>query len=135
MNNNKVGTYINGKEQALEILKLLTPNERNRILSTINLKNPSLAKELKQNSISSRDLEEYSMDYFLNLFTRIKPEILGIALKETSLSFQKAVLKTAPREYAEKAFKALMMNIPPSKNETIVRAKSLVSKELSQITQ
>lgn len=135
MNEQKNGIYINGKEQALEILKLLTPNERNRIISNINLKNPSLAIELKQNSINFKDMEEYSIESFKDIFQRVKPEVLGLALKNTTTIFQKNVLKSAPREYAEIAFKILMLNVPASKQETILRAKKHIVSELSQINQ
>jgi len=135
MNEQKNGIYINGKEQALEILKLMTPAERSRILSSINSKNPTLANELKQNSINFKDIEEYSMDAYKIIFTRVKPEVLGLALKNTQTTFQKNVLKSAPRDYAETAFKTLMLNIPASKNETIIRAKKLIVSELSQINQ
>ena len=135
MSEAKTGIYINGKEQALEILKLLSPKERNRILSSINLKNPTLANELKQNSISSKDLEEYSMIDFKRVFERIKPEVIGLSLQGTSKVFQQNVLKSAPREYAEKAFKTLMLKVPDSKRETIIRAKKITVTELSQINQ
>ena len=135
MSENKTGIYINGKEQALEILKLLSHDERTRILNSINLKNPSLASELRQNSMSSRDMQEYSTSDFKKIFNLVKPEILGLALKQTSMIFQKKILKMAPRSYAENAFKTLMIDIPPSKAETVTRAKKLVVSELAKISQ
>ncbi len=135
MSDNKNGIYINGKEQALEILKLLTPAERDRILNNINMRNPTLANELKQSSRSFRDIEEYSTQHFQNIFGLVKPEILGLSLKETSVNFQKNILRSAPREYAENAFNALRMNIPANKRDTIQRAKNLVITQLSQYSQ
>jgi len=135
MTDSKTGIYINGKEQALEILKLLSPNERNRILSSISLKNPSLASELKRNSISSKDIEEYTVESFLPLFRFIKPEILGLAIKNTNKNFQREILRSAPRDYAEKAFQALMLEVPLSKKETISRAKNLLVQEISKLNQ
>ena len=134
MNENKANTgiYINGKEQALEILKLLSPGERSRILSSINVKNPSLANELKQNSINERDIEEYPISCFANIFQKINPEVLGLALQGTSTNFQKEVLRAAPRAYAEKAFQTLTLTLPASKTETITRAKKIIIAELSQ---
>ena len=126
------GIRINGREQALEILKMLTPQERERIIRTINLKNPSLAKDLKQNSHSTRDLESYQPIDFHQIFPNVKPEILGLALKRTSRDFQRSVLREAPRDYAEVAFKMLMTTLPESKNETVSRAKKLLITQLSQ---
>ena len=135
MNENKANTgiYINGKEQALEILKLLTPQERARILNSINVKNPSLANELKQNSINERDIEQYPISSFTNIFRNINPEVLGLALQGTSTTFQKDILRAAPRNYAEKAFKTLTLTLPTSKTETITRAKKIIIAELTQI--
>ena len=134
MNENKANTgiYINGKEQALEILKLLSPAERSRILNSINIKNPTLANELKQNSINERDIEEYPVSCFANIFRNINPEVLGLALQGTSTDFQKNILRAAPRQYAEKAFQTLTLTLPTSKTETITRAKKIIIAELSQ---
>ena len=132
MEQKKTGTFINGREQAQEILRMLTPNERTRILQNINLRNPSLANELKQNSISLRDIESFGATDFKNIFQHVRPEILGLALKQTSKNFQREILKIAPRQYAEKAFETLMMQIPASKMDTIKRAKKLILSHLSQ---
>ena len=75
--------------------------------------------------MSAKDDEEYPIDCFQDIFNRLKPEILGLALKNTNTEFQKNVLRAAPREYAEKAFKSLMLNIPISKQDTIKRAKKV----------
>ena len=55
---NKV--FINGKSQAISMLKLLTREERNRILSQIKIKNPSLAVELNNNCVCFNDIEHLS---------------------------------------------------------------------------
>ena len=125
------GIYINGREQALEILKMLNPEERNRILKTINIKNPGLANDLSQNCSSPNDIQNFKSEDFLVIFSNVKPEILGLALKNTSQNFQRSILKLAPRQYAETAFSFLIMDLPLEKRETIVRAKKLILQELT----
>ena len=125
------GIYINGREQALEILKMLNPEERNRILKTINIKNPGLANDLSQNCSSPNDIQNFKSEDFLVIFSNVKPEILGLALKNTSPNFQRSILKLAPRQYAETAFSFLIMDLPLEKRETIVRAKKLILQELT----
>ena len=125
------GIYINGREQALEILKMLNPEERNRILKTINIKNPGLANDLSQNCSSPNDIQNFKSEDFLVIFSKVKPEILGLALKNTSQNFQRSILKLAPRQYAETAFSFLIMDLPLEKRETIVRAKKLILQELN----
>lgn len=133
MQDKKDGIFINGREQALEILRMLSPEERSRILNNINLRNQSLASDLKQNSVSEKDMESYPISSYNLIFNRVKPEVLGLALQQTDKNFQRHILKSAERSYAEKAFKTLMMEIPQSKLETIKRAKRIVLTELVQV--
>ena len=51
------GTYINGKGQVIDILRLLSPQEKARILNHINSKNPTMARELAERCVSFANVE------------------------------------------------------------------------------
>ncbi len=128
-NENKI--YINGKSEAISMLKLLTRQERNRILSQIKIKNPSLADELNNNCVSFIDIESLGDEILINMINNIQPEVLGLAIKASSVSFQKRVLSLCPRDYAEKAYENLRLAIAPSNRKIIERAKERVLSTLS----
>ena len=68
--------FINGKSQAISMLKLLTKSERMRIISAIRIKNPSLADELNNQSISFKDIELLNDESLMNVSRKVRPEIL-----------------------------------------------------------
>ena len=63
--------YINGKSEAISMLKLLTRQERNRILSQIKIKNPSLADELNNNCVSFIDIESLGDEILINMINNM----------------------------------------------------------------
>ncbi|MAW06708.1 MAG: hypothetical protein CME61_00335 [Halobacteriovoraceae bacterium] len=118
--------FINGKSQAISMLKLLTKSERMRIISAIRIKNPSLADELNNQSISFKDIELLNNESLMNLSRKIRPEILGIALKGMSVDFQKRILRVMDRENAQAAYAALTKPLSSTKSDLIQRAQNKV---------
>lgn len=123
--------YINGKSEAISMLRLLTRKERNRILSQIKIKNPSLADELNNNCVSFRDIESLGDEILINMINNVLPEILGLAIKASSVEFQRRVLTLAPRTYAEKAYENLRLPISNSQKRIIERAQERILSTLS----
>lgn len=105
------GIFINGKAQAVEILRLLDPDERRRLLGHMKLRNPEMTMELSQKAISFLNLIELSNHELRVICNHVEAQIMGVALKNSSLNFQKRVLSTVDREYAEKAYEGLIANL------------------------
>jgi flagellar motor switch protein FliG len=106
-NNENTGVFINGKAQIAEMLPLLTPEERTRLLNNIRMRNRELADELQAESItvfSMMDLEDHELKTVMKY---IKAPILGIAMKPFSYMEKKRILSIADRNYAEESFHAM----------------------------
>ncbi len=102
------GVFLNGRGQIIEMFKLLTAEEKERLLKVIKLKNPQLAGELVQETLTFDSIELVGERELSLLFNRVKPAVWGLALKGTKKSFQHKVLSTAPRDYAEKAYEVMV---------------------------
>lgn len=98
------GVFLNGRNQIIEMLKHMTPLERERLLNSISQKNPQLAEELKHQSFQFEDFNKLSDFEIKSFFHYITAPIIGIAIRGVSKTFQKRILSLADREYAESAF-------------------------------
>ncbi|MBT7608590.1 MAG: hypothetical protein HN576_02465 [Bacteriovoracaceae bacterium] len=112
---NEGSVFLNGKAQIVEMLEFMTAEEKNVLLTNIKQRNPSLALELQEKSLSFCDLDKLSDHEICVMFTQAKPEILGLALKDIDSSFQRRILSLAPREYAEIAYTILVKPIKDSR--------------------
>ncbi len=101
------GYFINGKAQAIEMLQYMTPEEREKILSIIKTRNPQLASELMEKSISFANITQIQDEDFRYIFHFITAPIMGMAIKTLPKETQRKILKLAPRNYAEEAFKVM----------------------------
>ena len=119
------GSFINGESQAAELLAALSPNERKRILKCINTKNPQVARTLSQKCLDFNTILNLNQHEFNQLSRAINPKVLGIALKNTPVPFQKQILLKLERQYAEISYNTL---ISPQMNESpnIKRAQARV---------
>jgi flagellar motor switch protein FliG len=129
--NNENKIFINGKSQAISMLKLLTREERNRILSQIKIKNPSLADDLNNNCVSFNDIEHLSDNSIKNLLERVQPQVIGLAIKNSSVDFQKRILKIAQRDFAEEAYQILRTPLGSEQVRLIGRAQNKILNHLS----
>ncbi|MFZ8933134.1 MAG: FliG C-terminal domain-containing protein [Bacteriovoracaceae bacterium] len=109
------GIFINGKAQVIKMFQLLNDSEKEMLITKIRVKNPSLANELLQESYSFEDLNRLSDDNIRSIFQHIDAQILGLALKESSIGLQKRALSLAERSYAERAYETLILDIKDEK--------------------
>ncbi|MFG1482171.1 FliG C-terminal domain-containing protein [Halobacteriovorax sp. XZX-3] len=121
------GVFINGKAQIIEMLKFMNADERATLLKNIQMRNPTLAKELYAESITFDTI--YALDEIdLNQVVKfIKAPVIGVALKECEKSFQKKVLTILPREAAEEAYSYLVKNLGANEARDIQRARKRVT--------
>ena len=107
--------FLNGKAQIIEMLEFMSGEEKARLLANIKHRNPALALELQEKSLTFNDLDKLNDQEIRIFFSSIKPQILGVALKEVDVNFQRRVLSLAPREYAETAYEILVKPIRDSR--------------------
>ncbi|AYF43236.1 MULTISPECIES: FliG C-terminal domain-containing protein [Halobacteriovorax] len=121
------GVFINGKAQIIEMLKFMGAEERATLLKNIQMRNPTLAKELYAESITFNTI--YSLDDIdlAQVLKFIKAPILGVALKECEKTFQKKILTLLPRESAEEAYSYLVKNLGGNETRDIQRARKRVT--------
>jgi flagellar motor switch protein FliG len=112
------GVFLNGRAQVIEMLQYMTADERQRILKHIQVRNPQLAEELIEKSLTFDHLDRLSDEDLSLIFSYIKPPILGIALKSVERTFQRRLLSLAPRKYAEEAYEVLMTPIANEKRDS-----------------
>ena len=122
---NKVGTFINGEAQAVEILTSLSQVEREKILKYINARNPQVAKSLTQRCFGLDALLDLGQDELNQLSNTVNPKILGIALKGASIDFQKQILLKLRRQDAEICYDALI-SPQMSEDATVKRAQARI---------
>ena len=108
------GIFLNGRAQVIEMLQMLSPKERERILNHVRIKNPTLASELVEESVCFEDISRLGQRELAHLFQYLTPVIIGMALKGVDAAFQRKILTQAPRQYAEEAFDIMMT---PLENE------------------
>lgn len=114
--NEKQGVFLNGKQQIIEMLQFMQPDEKARLLQNMRLKNPAMADELAQKSISFYQVEHLSNHEIMLILSNVSSTIMGLALKEAPVSMQKKVLSLAPRDYAENAYSIMMSQISADKS-------------------
>ncbi len=126
-NKDNGGIFINGKAQIIEMLKFMNSDERATLLKNIQMRNPTLAKELYAESITFNTI--YALDDvdLVQVIKFIKAPILGVALKECEKTFQKKVLTLLPRESAEEAYSYLVKNLGSTESRDIQRARKRVT--------
>ena len=130
-NNQKEGIFINGKAQIIEMLQFMDDAEKATLIKNIRLKNPALANELFHASLTFEHVNNLENSQIQILLNYISPAILGIALKGTSLEFQKRILGQLERSKAEKAYE--VMSTP--RRTDIADSKRAQEKVLETLTQ
>lgn len=126
------GVFLNGKAQIIEMLQYMNSSEREKLLLNIRKRNPQLAEELMEKSLTFSHLGELSDIELSIIFSHINAPILGIALKGTSREFQRRLLSLAPRDYAERAYSVMMTPLQNEKTD-VKRAQSKIVSSLAGI--
>lgn len=110
-NQAKEGIYINGKAQIVEMLQYMNPDEREKLLKNIRVRNSAMAQELIRESMTFDVVENLGDEDWQKIFNYIDARILGIALKLSNKNFQRRLLRLATREYAETAYNVMVTPI------------------------
>lgn len=124
--------FLNGKGQIVEMLKFMTPKERETLLRNIRARNSQLADELLEQSLTFSSLNELADEDLSLIFNSINAPVLGVALKGSNREFQRRVLSLAPREYAEKAYSVLMTSLSNEARD-VQRAQNKVLNALGSL--
>lgn len=101
------GVFLNGKAQIIEMLQYMTTPEREKLLKNIKHRNPSLASELMEKSFSFKYVENLESNDLYKLAKQIQPQIFGVALKNQGQSFQRKLLTSVDRQYAEIVYQVM----------------------------
>lgn len=123
------GIYIDGKNQAIDLLRNLSPEHRATILKNIGIKNPKLAEELVKKSISFEELNSLNDQKLKVVLSSFKPALVGLALKTCNPDFQKRVLTVINREQAEQVYD-YMMTPTANQYENVQRAQKMIVESL-----
>lgn len=127
------GVFLNGKAQIIEMLKMMNGKEKEVLLKNIRMKNPQLADELAERSVTLEIMKDLSQPDMTTLFENLMPQVLGLALRNMTEEVQRKVLSMAPREYAEKAFEIMVTPLNASAEEKIQKAQGRVLSVLASI--
>jgi len=124
------GVFLNGKAQIIEMLKIMPEKEKQVLIKNLKIRNPQLAGELISKSFSFKDIFQLGDAQLKLTFSRINPKIIGMAIKDLPMNYQRKALTLLSRESAEVAYDTLTTNIP---NEAAIVEKSQ-KKVLSYLT-
>jgi len=109
-------TFINGKGQIVEMLAIMSADEREKLLNTISLRDSALAMELRQRSLSISILSKLDDDEIRALQAYLPAQVWGLAIRDRNEDLQRRSLRLANRAYAEEAYNAMRLNnISPDK--------------------
>ncbi|GEM_PF-1277701 len=124
-------TFINGKGQIIEMLSIMDGGHREMLLRNIGLRDPSLASELREKSISIKILEQLRDSDIKAVFPHIPAQIWGLSIKDQNVEFQRRSLKLADKGYAFEAFK--IMKAQGITKEQVKRAQKKVIDTLIEL--
>lgn len=113
------GYYLNGKKQVIEMLQFMEEKEKKKLLNQIGLRNPAMAKELSEQSLSFKNLLKAQDSDLEKIFQLTAPAIAGLALYLTPQSFQRRALKAMNRAKAEQAYNVMSRDLSDKKQECL----------------
>jgi flagellar motor switch protein FliG len=101
------GVFLNGRAQICEMMPYLSKAERTKLIKNIRVRNPQLADELVENSLTFKNILDLTDNTITVILRYVKAPILGVALKSLAPDDQRKILCLCEREYAEQAYKAM----------------------------
>jgi flagellar motor switch protein FliG len=72
---------FNGKDEALKLIKALSPSEAQKIIGTIAISDPDMARFLKENLVELEDLQYLTQTMLMSLLRDVNLETFGYAIK------------------------------------------------------
>lgn len=127
------GIYLNGKQQIIEMLQFMSGSEKEKLLQNIGQKNAVMARELREKSFSFQNLDGLGEQMLRAVFERVNPAIIGLALYQAPVKFQRRVLASINRSTAEAAFEILNQDLS-SKTLECKRAQEKIVKVAIQVS-
>ncbi len=119
-----------GKRIALEILSSFSAHEKLKTLEEIKKKSPEIAEDLLLQSLTIESLYLVPDEQLKIFFDHIKPELWGMALKESSANLKWRVLNLAASDYAEVIYQVLelpIQKLAPYKKAAIKKIMQLAT--------
>lgn len=126
MNQQDGRIFLDGKNQIIELLQLLSNDEKQKLLNNIKIKNASMAKELREKSFTFRDLYSADDESIRSIFSSTTAAIIGLSLFSEPKIFQRRVLSLIPRDMAENAFQILGKELSSHK-ESCLKAQEKIT--------
>ena len=99
--------FINGRQQIIDMLKIMSATDKTNLLANLRKRNPILAGELLEESINFSCLESLSHPEIQLIFSFTEASTWGMALQGLNPSFQRMILGLAHRRFAEEAFRIM----------------------------
>ncbi|MEE2670528.1 MAG: FliG C-terminal domain-containing protein [Bdellovibrionota bacterium] len=127
------GIFLNGKQQIIEMLQFMSGSEKEKLLQNIGQKNAVMARELREKSFSFQNLDGLGEQMLRAVFERVNPAIIGLALYQAPVKFQRRVLASINRATAEAAFEILNQDLT-SKTLECKRAQEKIVKVAIQVS-
>ena len=116
--NSPQGVFLNGKAQIIEMLELMPTGERQKLLNNIRMRNPALANELMEKSMSFVDLDRPDDNDLNKIISATNPQIMGLALKNTPVNFQRRILSLCDRQYAVETYEIMVKRLENEKKDS-----------------
>ena len=116
--NSPQGVFLNGKAQIIEMLELMPTGERQKLLNNIRMRNPALANELMEKSMSFVDLDRLDDNDLNKIISATNPQIMGLALKNTPVNFQRRILSLCDRQYAVETYEIMVKRLENEKKDS-----------------
>ncbi|MBP5296394.1 MAG: hypothetical protein J6Y94_03580 [Bacteriovoracaceae bacterium] len=116
--------FLNGRQQIIDMLKLMPAPEKAALLDNLKKRNPILANELLEESINFSCLENLSQPEIELIFSFTDAFTWGVALQGLTAALQRKILGLATRPYAEQAFK--VMTGTPGRSSDVAKAQNKI---------
>jgi flagellar motor switch protein FliG len=120
------GYYINGKQQAVELLQALDLSERKKLLKNMSARNAVMTRELSEQCFSFKDIAGLKNEELGKLLNITNPIITGLAISLTDKNFQKRALSSMDRSKAEQAFEIMTKDLSSKKNECLKAQQKII---------
>jgi len=126
----KNGIRIDGKAEAIALLKNSDPAFREKLLQGIRERDPQLAEELSQNFFSFDDIEQLETRDLQKLLMQIPDQMLALALRGMDENFLGKILNSLSQRKAEDIHDYLV-NGPRQRMSDVTNARQ----QIGQIAQ
>ncbi|MCK5071835.1 MAG: hypothetical protein KAQ98_00310 [Bacteriovoracaceae bacterium] len=121
--NSEQSIFLNGRAQIVEMLQFMEPDHKEVLLKNLRMRNPALANELVEQSLTFDYIERLSDHELRIIINYVQATIMGMAMKNVKPSLQRKILSIAPRDYAEEAYSIMTR---PLQNEEVHIRKAKV---------